>query len=263
VSALRLEIAGARIDLEVPDDGALPLERLRPFSGAAGPPAWTIALRAGAPLPPVPPGRTLAEAAGRWSIPGAGAAGWLDASARTGEVGRDPQLLVLDTFLRAAVAAVTLERGGILLHGVAVAVDGGGHLCPARSGSGKSTLAAGAGHPLSDEISIVLPGPAGFAVHATPWWTSRGGAAPLTAVYALAWGGEAVTWLPQSALRTVAANIVLPVDTPANRRRALEVAAAVAAVVPFGKLTFRQDSDVDRLLRGGRGPRSAGQVDRG
>jgi hypothetical protein len=133
---------------------------------------------------------------------------------------------------------------------VAVQVDGQAYLCPARSGSGKSTLAALAGHPLSDEVSALLPARGGgFAVHATPWWTSRGGSAPLFAVCALSWEGEGLDPAPGTALRQLAANLVLPFDSASNRARALEVAAAVARAVPCARLAFRPDSDVDHLLR--------------
>jgi hypothetical protein len=245
-----------RVDLRSFEPAPPGLPRLLRFAvvGAdPGPADWTLELRAGPPLPSCPPGRSLSVRDGRWVAPGAEDAAWLDLATRSGEAPVDPGLMLLDTLLRAAVAESVLERGGLLLHGVAVTVDGAAHLCPARSGSGKSTLAARSGHPLSDEVSVLLPGPAGgFVAHATPWWSSRGGAAPLAGVYQLAWEGEGVTSLGPTALRALAANMVLPVDTPANRRRALAVAAAVAAAVPFARLAFRPDSDVDALLRGGR-----------
>ncbi|HVO20981.1 MAG TPA: hypothetical protein VMU15_17090 [Anaeromyxobacter sp.] len=252
MSAERLDIAGVRIDLQLGERPPAGLERLARFGGAGGPADWSLEVRAGASLPAGPPGRNLVVEEGRWVFPGAAEAAWLDPAARSGLAPVDPGFLALDTLLRAAVAEAVLGRGGILLHGVAVAVDGAAHLCPARSGSGKSTLAARSRHPLSDEISVLLPGSGGgFVAHATPWWSSRGGAAPLAAVYQLAWGGEGVERLSRTALRALAANLVLPVDTPANRRRALAVAAAVASAVPFARLAFRPDSDVDALIRRG------------
>ncbi len=248
MSVLALQIAGVRVDLAVPGAEPIGLARYRPFAGASGTAEWVLELRP-EPAPQTPPGRAVVERDGRWWIAGAEEAGWLDPAGR-GIVGADPALLLLDTFLRAAVGSGVMARGGLLVHGAAVVVDGAAHLFPARSGSGKSTLAARAGHPLSDEVSVVEPHGGGFLVHATPWWTSRGGAAPLARVYALAWDGEGTTPLRRTAVRQLVTNLVLPLDTPVNRGCGLAAAAAVAGAVPFARFAFRPDSDVDRLLRG-------------
>lgn len=246
---LRLEIVGTRIDLELAGPEPAALDWLRPFEVGAGPAAWSLRLERGRPLAAQPPGRCVVEREGRWVIPGLEEAGWLDPAAGLGSAQANPGLMVLDTLLRAAVAEAVLRRGGLLLHGATVVVDGGAYVCPARSGSGKSTLAALAGHPLSDEVSALLPAAGRFTAHATPWWRSRGGAAPLAAVCALAWDGEAFDPLPGSPLRQLAANLVLPLDSTAGRTRALEVAAAIARTAPPARLAFRRTSDVDRLLR--------------
>lgn len=247
---LPLQIAGVRLDLALESADLAALARLVPFAGASGPPVWRVELAPG-PAPTVlSMGRWVVERGGRWVIPGAEDCGWLDPAAFAGSARADPGLLVLDTLLRAAVASTALKKGGLLLHGVAVLVDGRAYVCPARSGSGKSTLASLARHPLSDEVSALLPIPGGgFAAHATPWWTSRGGSAPLSAVCALSWEGEGLSPEPGTALRQLVANLVLPLDSAPNRARALEVAAAVARGVPYARLAFRPDSDVDELLR--------------
>jgi hypothetical protein len=249
VSLLALEVAGVRVDLLVPGPAPAALSRYRPFSGASGAADWTIELGPGPSAFSGPPGRCVVEIEDRWRVPGAEAAAWLDPAEGTGAVRADGSLLLLDTLLRAAVGTAVLARGGILVHGAALAVDGEAHLFPARSGSGKSTLAACAGHPLSDEVSVLLLGRAGFQAQATPWWTSRGGSAPLRGIWSLAWGGEATVPLPRTGLRELATNLVLPLDTPARRTAALASAAAVAASTPMGHLTFRPDCDVDALLR--------------
>jgi hypothetical protein len=246
---LRLEIAGVRVDLALEGPAPAALERFGRFAGAPGPAAWRLRLEPGRPLAGQPPGRSVVERDGRWVIPGLEEAGWLEAAAGLGSAQADPDLMVLDTLVRAAVAESVLRRGGLLLHGAAVVVDGAAYLCPARSGAGKSTLASLAGHPLSDEVSALLPEAGRFTAHATPWWRSRGGAAPLAAVCALSWEGEAFDPLPGSPLRQLAANLVLPLDSAGGRARALEVAAAVARTAPLARLAFRPDSDVDRLLR--------------
>jgi hypothetical protein len=248
LTPLRLEIAGVRVELRVPDAEPPELSRFRPFEKDSGAIDWTLDLGPGRLEAAVPPGLTLHERDGAWrtDVP---EGAWLDPGSGRGAAPLDPGVLLLDTLVRAAVSWSVLAAGGLLLHGAAVVVDGRAHLFPARSGSGKSTLAARARYPLSDEVSILLPGRAGFEVHATPWWTSRGGTAQLACVYALAWGSEGVEPLRGTALRQLATNLVLPLDGPGTRRRALAAAARVAATVPFARLAFRPDSDVDQLLR--------------
>jgi hypothetical protein len=250
VSLLALDIAGVRMDLDVPESGSAALSRYRPFESADGPPLWKLELRSTASGLPATPGRAVIEVDGRWRVLGAEEAGWLDPASGIGQVGTDPELYLLDTLLRAAVGSTVLFQGGLLVHGAAVVVDGRAHLFPARSGSGKSTLASRASHPLSDEISLLQPAASGFVAHATPWWLSRGGSAPLGRIYELAWNGEGVVPMRRSAVRQLVTNMLLPLDTPQNRGRALATAAAVAGSVPFARLSFRPDSDVDRLLRG-------------
>jgi hypothetical protein len=255
VSVLRLAVAGVPVHLDLAGlAGASPrgLERYLPFADATPGARWRFALRPGPAEPlSLPERRTAPGPDGRWQLPGLEAEGSLDPRSGQGFAFARPGLDALDALLRAAVGTVVLERGGFLVHGACLAVDGRAHLFPARSGSGKSTLAQTAGHPLSDELSVLLPAEAGdgFVAHATPWWTSRGGAAPLAAVYGLSWDGEEVTWLPGSALRQLSANLVVPIDTPAARAQALAAAARAARGVRWGQLRFRPGSDVDALLR--------------
>lgn len=244
MSGVALEIAGVRVDLDVL--GSFLPRRYAQFAVEDGEGDWSIAVR-GSLAEQVPVAvRHVVEEGGRWRIPGSEALGWLDPEARRGEASGTA---VLDTLLRAAVGTTILDRGGLLIHGAALAVDGRAHLCPARSGSGKSTLSARAGHPLSDELSILAKTHEGWVAHATPWWTTRGGRAPLARVYELAWHGEAVVPLPGTPLRHLASNAVLILDTPEYRARALAAAAGVAGAVPFARLVFRPDTDVDALLR--------------
>lgn len=249
MTRLALSIAGIRIDVGVTGPRPAALARYAAFGGD-GDPAWTLALEAAVFGGRVPPGRAFVASGGRWGLAGDPGAAWLDVGSRTGAAQRDAECLLLDALLRAAVARSALDAGGLLLHASAVVVDGRAHVFPAPSGSGKSTLAAGASHPLSDEVTVLLPGPGGFVAHATPWWTSRGGAAPVACVYELAWDGEEVTPLPRSALRRLVTNLALPLDGPEEQRAALSVAAQIARSVPCARLAFRPDTRIDALLRG-------------
>jgi hypothetical protein len=250
VNVLALEIAGVRIDLRIPSAEPIGLARYRPFAGASGPAAWTLELEARTFDAPVPPGRAMVEKGGTWRIFGLESTAWLDPAAARGAALLDPACLLLDTLLRAAVGRAVLAEGGLLVHGAAVVVEGRAHLFPARSGSGKSTLAARATHPLSDELSILRPGPSGFEAHASPWWVTSGGAAPVARIYELSWDGEGVTPLHRTAVRQLATNLVLPLDGPESRGQALAAAALFAGSVPFARFAFHPESDVDQLLSG-------------
>jgi hypothetical protein len=97
---------------------------------------------------------------------------------------------------------------------------------------------------------VVLSGATGFEVHGTPWWRGRPASAPLAAVYRLAWNAEGVSWLTRAeGLRHLASNLVLPLDEPSTRASAFGAAGRVARLVRFGRLGFREDSNVDSLVR--------------
>jgi hypothetical protein len=129
---------------------------------------------------------------------------------------------------------------------------------PGRSGSGKSTFAGLAADVITDELAVVVPAGRGFEVHGSPWWRSAGGSAPLAGVFALAWDEPSVAPLSRAALlRHLATNVVLPIDGPTERAEAFGVAGAIAAVVPFARLAFRTDTDVDALVRRHSAPRTA------
>lgn len=191
-------------------------------------------------------------------VEGAEDLGWLDPVARRAEVRSDPMSIALEPLLRAALATDVLAQGGCLVHAAAVVVDGLAHLFPGRSGSGKSTFAALASLTLTDELSVILPGPGGFRIHGTPWWRGRPGSAPLARVYEIGWDGEAVRPLERiRELRHLLTNLVLPVDGPAEMARAFDLASRVAAAVPFARLSFRPGSDVDAIVRAGLAARAA------
>ncbi len=97
--------------------------------------------------------------------------------------------LSIDTVLRVVASALSLSRGGLLVHASAVATPAGGFLFPGISGSGKSTIAElsrGRYTVLTDEIAMLEKTPAGYGVWGTPFWGARPAAihtsAPLKAV---------------------------------------------------------------------------------
>jgi hypothetical protein len=195
-----------------------------------------------------------------WRAGGGEELGWLDPATGRGEAVADPALVAAESLARAALARSVAARGGVLLHAAAVEVDGRAHLLPGPSGAGKSTLAKLAGSVITDELAAVFPGSSVEppVVHGTPWWRSSGGSAPLAGIYRLCWDEPSVTALPgPGLLRHLAQSLVLVLDGPEERGRAFAACGALASAIPFARLAFRPDTDVDALLRGHEALRAA------
>jgi hypothetical protein len=122
-------------------------------------------------LPPDEGGRYRMAAApepGGLRLAAHGFAGWFRARDRVGAValchGRyDPPERALENYLRACVAWVALERGGLLLHSASIVRGGAAYLFFGASGAGKSTLASldREGRIVSDDLTLLMPGPGG------------------------------------------------------------------------------------------------------
>jgi hypothetical protein len=122
---------------------------------------------------------------------------------------------------------------------------------PGRSGAGKSTLARLARDVLSDELCAVFPEGGRCWTHGTPWWGGRPGPVPVARLWALAWGAERLEPLRRAqALRHLVSNLVLPLPGGGAEEAAFAVAGRLATTLPFGRLWFHRDTDVEGLLRG-------------
>ncbi len=247
---LALDLAGARLDLRLAHGSSPALERrYAAFACPAGPARWQLELRPGpSPALEAMTGRVTVRD-GCLRLEGLEQHGSLDIATRRGEARLDPSLVVVDALVRAAMALDLSDRGGCLVHAAALVIDGQVHLAPGRSGSGKSTLASLAGDVLSDELCTLTPAGEAFRVAGTPWWKGRPGAAPLAALWTLAWDGERAEPLPRTqAFRHLCPNLVVP-GVPRAQETAFQLCGRVAMAVPFGRLSFRRDTDVDALLR--------------
>lgn len=86
----------------------------------------------------------------------------------------------IDTFLRASLTFLLLEKNGFLLHSAGIIMDGKGYCFFGPSGSGKTTFSEkfGSGVILSDEVCAVTSEGGGVFAHGTPFWgdlARRGG----------------------------------------------------------------------------------------
>lgn len=75
-----------------------------------------------------------------------------------------------------SLALQTLPRGGLLLHGALISIDGNGIILAAKGGTGKTTACNRLKNPwkvLSDDATLVIPdGQGRFLAHPYPTWSS-------------------------------------------------------------------------------------------
>ncbi|GHG96014.1 hypothetical protein [Comamonas sp. JC664] len=166
----------------------------------------------------------------------------------------------IETVLKVMLARALARRGGLLVHGVAIAHQGRAALFTGNSGAGKSTLGAlwggSGGQTLSDELVAVWPAPGdGWRVAGTPWNVGQPVEARLTAVGTLAWDA-ASRWEAQPAGevgRMLLLNALLPEATPAGRGGLLAAAGRLLSEVAPVRLVFARDASAATVLQGALG----------
>ncbi len=160
--------------------------------------------------------------------------GRLDLDTRTGAIAGRDGLAAADTLVRLALSSAAAECGWLLLHGAAIAADGGGWvLVLGQSGAGKSTAAA-AFESFCDEWVFLRPAPAGAECASTPYWRGRPGRAECRAVVCLERGEPAVfaRVAGAAALAALSHHVVRFAPLRGQDERMLELLAAIAAAVP-------------------------------
>ncbi|QDE83495.1 hypothetical protein [Myxococcus xanthus] len=163
----------------------------------------------------------------------------------------------VETVLKVMLARALARRGGLLVHGVAVAHQGRAALFTGHSGAGKSTLgglwAQAGGQVLSDELVAVWPEPGrGWRAAGTPWNVGQAVEAELRAVGTLAWDGVS-TWEPQAAGdvgRMLLVNALLPEATPVGRGGLLGAAGRLLSEVSPVRLVFARDASAAAVIQG-------------
>ena len=161
----------------------------------------------------------------------------------------------IDGVVRMLVADAVFRRGGMLLHGVAVAHAGRAAVFTGHSGAGKSTLAAWAAKGgltvLADELVAIVPGAGGFTVHGTPWNVGAAQSASLALLGVLAHGTSARLSAvePSAVLRVLLSNVVEPQDSAAVRAKLFQSASGMLNAVPAKELSFARAPDVAQVLK--------------
>lgn len=166
----------------------------------------------------------------------------------------------VETVLKVMLAGALARRGGLLVHGVAVAHQERAALFVGHSGAGKSTLGAlwagAGGEVLSDELVAVWPEPGGarpvWRAAGTPWNVGLPGEAVLKVVGTLAWDAGS-RWEAQAAGevgRMLMLNALLPEATATGRGGLLAAAGRLLSDVPTVRLVFARDASAAEVVRG-------------
>ncbi len=192
---------------------------------------------------------------GRLSLRGDGYRGELDLEARTAELDQGPERFPIDAAIRAVLADRLGSDGGVLVHGVGLAVEGRGWLFTGPSGAGKSTLgglaSAGGARLLSDELVVVRNAADQVILEGTPWNVGFPERAPAVGLGLLGWGSaHRLEEVPASeVLRTLIANVALTDDSPEARARAFRTCSELVSRLRPARLVFALTPGVVEALR--------------
>jgi hypothetical protein len=166
-------------------------------------------------------------------------------------------LFPVDVVARVLLAQDLAERGGVLVHAVALAHRGRAALFSGDSGAGKSTLghcaSQGGLARLADELVAVAPDAdgGGYLAVGTPWNVGHPVSAKLSWMGLLAHApGD---WLEPVAasevLRVLLSNLLVADPSPEGRARVLRNATALLRTVKTTRLHFRPTPEVAGVLR--------------
>jgi len=167
----------------------------------------------------------------------------------------DPRDRSMENILRVATAWLAVARGGVLMHSASIVKDGRACLFFGQSGSGKSTISAldRRGRVVSDDLTLILPGPAGCPqVVGTPFrgtWTGGEpvtGRFPIRAGFRLRKAGEKEATTVEPSRRSLLtaeaiANLPFLVDQLHARPDLFAVAEKIFGSFPLRELRFRKD----------------------
>jgi hypothetical protein len=171
-----------------------------------------------------------------------------------GRVRQTANPYALDSVLRILHSLVLSARGGFLLHAASGICDDRAFLFSGVSGAGKTTLtrlAPSDATLLTDEISYVRPGAAGYSAYGTPFSgelakAGENTSAPIAALFFLEKGPEnRVDELPPAeAVHRLMRNILFFAEDPELVENLLATACDFVEKVPVRCLTFYPDARV-------------------
>jgi hypothetical protein len=192
---------------------------------------------------------------GSLALEGDGFRAEISADRTRATVHQPPERFPLEALIRVLVADSVLQRGGLLVHGAALAHDGRAALFTGFSGAGKSTLSAwgsrGGLTLLADELVAVLPEGDGFSACGTPWNRGGAGRATLECIGVLAHAAEArlTPVEPSTVLRVLLSNVLEPGNSGDVRARVFRVASRLLNAVPTRELAFAPNLEVAAVLK--------------
>jgi hypothetical protein len=195
---------------------------------------------------------------GRWTfVRGDFRAEWEPAT-RTGWIRQSANPYSIDAVLRIVHTLVLARQGGFLLHSASAIRNGKAFLFAGVSEAGKTTisrLAPADATLLTDEISYVRRGDAGYIAYGTPFTgelakLGENVSAPIAALYLLAKGSEnRIDPLPPGeAARSLLANLLFFAEDEDLVQSTFHSAFEFVSRVPVSRLTFVPDARVWELI---------------
>jgi hypothetical protein len=205
-------------------------------------------------LPPLLPA-IHTESSGALRLEGDGYRALVQADRRHATIEQPPDRFATEAVLRILLADSLLRRGGLLIHGVALAHGSNAALFTGQSGAGKSTLghwgARGGLTLLSDELVAVVPEGDRFVAHGTPWNVGGNMSARLSVLGLLRHARDAQLGPiePSAVLRVLLSNLVEPAETPSVRAQLFQIAGRLLAATAARELSFAPDPGAAEALK--------------
>ncbi len=157
----------------------------------------------------------------------------------------------LENFLRVVTASWILRRGGFLLHASGVVRDGMAYIFFGPSGAGKTTVTRLSPNDtiLSDDLTLIVPGPAGYVAAGIPFGLAHHrvpdttGSFPIASMHRLV-QSRSVRLDPIRGARAVgevAASLPFVMQETSQASLALDTIGKALAAIPVYRLEFRKD----------------------